>query len=213
MQRASREVLLDLPEYCGTEAVMDSTQVIATTVLLAMNLSGLVRASVQFENTEAYTDEDHTIVAVALEGLCNKRDTDSVLVADRTSMNLPPGVAGAAQTRHEAAAFFQDIPEELRDNFSARKRRSVKLEKGRIKAPIRIILSSEEEVTTLLKATDGWSALPRKYSKARDIFVVLRPGISPDHHYAVLYVGHSCGPLCGEGRISCLARRTASGKS
>jgi hypothetical protein len=178
---------------------MDSTQVIATIVLLAMNLSGLVRASVRFDNTEAYTDEDYTIVAVALEGLCKERDIDSVLVADRTSLNLPPGVAGAAQTRQEAAAFFQDIPEELRDNLSARNRRSVKLEKGRIKAPIRIILVSEEEVTTLLKARDGWSALPRKYSEARNIFVVSRPGISPDHHYAVLYVGHSCGALCGGG--------------
>jgi hypothetical protein len=178
---------------------MDAAQVIATIVLLAMNLSGLMRASVQFDNTEACTDEDYTIVAVALEGLCNKRDLDGVLVADRTSMNLPPGLAGAAQTRQEAAAFFQDIPEELRDNLSARNRRSVKLEKGRIKAPIRIILVSEEEVTTLLKARDGWSALPRKYSEARNIFVVSRPGISPDHHYAVLYVGHSRGPLCGGG--------------
>jgi hypothetical protein len=146
---------------------MDAAQVIATIVLLAMNLSGLMRASVQFDNTEACTDEDYTIVAVALEGLCNKRDLDGVLVADRTSMNLPPGLAGAAKTRQEAAAFFQDIPEELGDNFSARNRHSVKLEKGRIKALIRIILVSEEEVTTLLKSSDGWSALPRKYSKAR----------------------------------------------
>jgi hypothetical protein len=177
---------------------MDSTQVIAAVVLLAMNLTGIVPASVHFDNAGVYTDEDYAIAAVGLEGIY-KRDIDSVLVVDRTSMGLPPGVAGAGQTRREAEAFFQNVPQELRDDFSARNGRPVKLEKGRIKAPIRIILVSEEEVTTLLKARDGWSALPRKYSRARDIFVVSRPGISRDHLYAVLYVGHSCGPLCGGG--------------
>jgi hypothetical protein len=178
---------------------MDSTHVIAAIILLAMNLTGLARASIQFDEAHVYTDEDYAIVAVAFEGLYDKRDVDSVLVVDRTSMSLPPGVAAAAQTRHEAAAFFQDVPEELRDNFRARNRSSVKLEGGRIKAPIRIILVSEEKVTTLLKSGDGWSALREKYPKARDIFVVSRPGISQDHQYAVLYVGHSCGPLCGGG--------------
>lgn len=178
---------------------MDSTKVIAAIVLLAINLTSLVRASAQSDNAEICTDEDYAIVAVALESLSNKRDTDSVLVADRTSMNLPPGIAGAAQTRDQVEAFFQEVPEELRDNFSARNRHSAKLEKGRIKAPIRITLVSEEEVATLLKASDGWDALPKKYPNTRDVFVVSRPGISPDHHHAVLYVGHSCGPLCGGG--------------
>jgi hypothetical protein len=179
---------------------MDSKQVVATMVLIAMNLTGLVQASAEFDKAEVYTDEDYAIVAVALQGLCNNRDIDSVLVADLTSMNPPPGMAAAAQTRHQAQAFFQDVPEELRDDFSARNRHPVKLEKGRIKAtPIRIILVSEEEVTTLLKASDGWSALQKKYPGIRDIFVVSRPGISRDHHYAMLYVGHSCGPLCGGG--------------
>jgi hypothetical protein len=178
---------------------MDSTQVIATIVLIAMNLPGLVPASVQFDKAEVYTDEDYAIVAVALEGLYDKHEIDSVLVADRTSMNLPPGVAGAAQTRHQAEAFFQDVPEEVGDNFSARNGRSVKLEEGRIKAPIRIILVSEEKVTTMMKASNGWSALREKYPRARDIFVVSRPGVSRDHHSAVLYVGHSCGPFCGGG--------------
>ena len=178
---------------------MDSTQVIAAIVLFAMNLTALARAFVQFAEAEIYTDEDYAIVAVAFEGLHDKSDIDSVLLVDRTSISLPPGVAGAAQTRHEAAAFFQDVPEELRDNFSTRNRRSVKLESGRIKTPIRIILVSEEKVTTLLKSSDGWSALREKYPKARDLFVVSRPGISRDHQYAVLYISHSCGPLCGGG--------------
>ena len=65
---------------------------------------------------------------------------------------------------------------------------------------------TQEELDRIFKGGQ-WGDFYKKYPQAGGVWTFSRPGYNPARNEAVLYVGHSCGSLCGTGHLYFLAKR------
>jgi len=70
----------------------------------------------------------------------------------------------------------------------------------------RMIASAELDQTFAPNA-GGWDNFYKKYPDAAGYWEFSRPGYNSLHNEAVLYVGHSCGGLCGTGHLYFLTKQ------
>lgn len=54
----------------------------------------------------------------------------------------------------------------------------------------------------------GWQEFYKKYPKSAGFWQFSRPGYSSTRDEALLYVGHSCGGLCGTGHLYLLSKQS-----
>jgi hypothetical protein len=70
---------------------------------------------------------------------------------------------------------------------------------------IKILSKSEKE--EIFKTKSGsWERFKNRYPKARGIVRLSLPAIDIDSQTAIVYLGFSCGPLCGSGSLFVLAQ-------
>ena len=138
---------------------------------------------------------DYTVYGVAIESLVVRaNDLGDLIVLTPTVGDGPEGMAAVEAMRDDA-----DVPEDVRSDFMAKNRIRVPLdaESLAVSIPLRVV------------ARDSLAALQaRRYVRARDgterprrvhVVHVSRVGFSRDSSQALLYLGHSCGGLCGTG--------------
>jgi hypothetical protein len=53
----------------------------------------------------------------------------------------------------------------------------------------------------------GWEGFYKKYPKSAGFWQFSRPGYNFTRDEALLYVGHSCGGLCGTGHLDLLSQQ------
>lgn len=65
---------------------------------------------------------------------------------------------------------------------------------------------AQEELDKIFKE-GGWEDFYKKYPETGGVWTFSRPGYNSAGNEAVLYVGHSCGSLCGTGHLYFLAKQ------
>lgn len=74
--------------------------------------------------------------------------------------------------------------------------------------PHQYTLIQQDELDRIFKAgVPGWETFYKKYPKAAGYWSFSRPGFNRKIDEAVLYVGHSCGGLCGTGHLFLLRKQ------
>lgn len=73
-------------------------------------------------------------------------------------------------------------------------------------------LISDEEFQSFFKgnANDGWKRFYEKYPKSGGIVTFSRVGFNADKTQALVYRGHRCGALCGEGLYYLLSKKNGA---
>jgi hypothetical protein len=174
--------------------------------------NGLAQTTALPSEAEVCTDEDYAIFAAALSDSDARQRVGGVILLDHTATGFPPGLAAVTQLGGKAQAFFKEVPKEAKDDFDARNKNRAKIEAGKIKAPFETLSISDDDAKKLVEGKGGWQAFHEKYPSMHDFKVISRPGINREHSRAVLYVGVSCGPLCGGGSLLFLSKETGEWK-
>jgi hypothetical protein len=75
--------------------------------------------------------------------------------------------------------------------------------------------ASSEELRAFFKpGGTGWEGLAKRYPDSAHSYIVLSPvAFNTDKTIAVVYMGHSCGSLCGEGTFYVLEKKDGIWKS
>jgi hypothetical protein len=69
------------------------------------------------------------------------------------------------------------------------------------------MITPEELDKTFKKKARGWEEFYKKHPRAAGYWEFSRPGYNAARDEAVLYVGHSCGDLCGTGHFYFLSKQ------
>jgi hypothetical protein len=194
------------------EVVMNRFCIVSLWLSLTTIASSYAQAPALPNEAAVCTDEDYAIFAAALDDLYGAKHVEHEVLLDHTSTGTPPGLVGTTQLAGKAEAFFRDVPQHAKDNFEVRNKGRRQVEIGKIKTPFEISSLSPEEAERLVRRKDGWGAFHRKYSKAFGITILSLPGVNDEHNRAVLYVGTSCGTLCGGGSLLYLSNENGEWK-
>ncbi len=126
-----------------------------------------------------------------------------VLLADHTSIGVPPGMLVLTPLQDpKSGQFLAKISAEARQDYRDRNKLPVALPSPcsfAAECTAMDVVRLTGMVMTKEKNDKGWDKFFERYPGAPGIFVVSRPGFNADHTEAILYVGKSCGTLCGEG--------------
>jgi len=168
--------------------------------------SALAQTAIAPSPLEGCTADDYAIYAAALNDRFGKqKKSERVVLLDQTSMGVPPGMAAMTQFGGKAQTLLKDVPKEAKDDFDSRNKARAKIEGGEIKAAFEVILLSAEEAGKLVAGGGGWEGFYNKYPNS-GITLVSRPGLNAEHNRALLYLGTSCGGLCGDGVLIVLSK-------
>jgi hypothetical protein len=116
-------------------------------------------------------------------------------------------MAATTQFGGKAQTLLQDVPKDSKDQYEARNGAHASIETGKIKLALEVVLLTDDEAKNLVEGKSGdWKSLYKKYPKAQGISLISLPGLNTDHTRALLYVGTSCGMLCGEGYFILLGK-------
>ncbi len=123
---------------------------------------------------------------------------------EHTAAKIPPGLA--ATTTNNTRGFLDTIPPDARESYEIRREIHARLRPEQIRAPFAIALLTEQDARTLFGRVGGWQRLRERYPSVGSVIVVSLPGFNQAVDRAVLYVGRSCGPMCGTGKILYLSK-------
>lgn len=101
------------------------------------------------------------------------------------------------------------LPRLLINNYLARNLSPQSLEK-RFELGVPYVLFSGQESEEIFRGQDldeQWKAFHAKYPGSPGVINLSRAGFSRNGNLALVYMGKTCGPLCGEGTFYLLARR------
>jgi hypothetical protein len=90
------------------------------------------------------------------------------------------------------------ISKETTDSYLAMNQSPSEILLGDIGINYRLV-SAEEIKGYFDERGRGWEAFYKKYPKSSGLIVFSRVGFNAQHNEAFVYVGHSCGGLCGSG--------------
>jgi hypothetical protein len=167
--------------------------------------SALAQTATAPSPLEACTADDYAIYAVAFGDRFGKQKPKRVVLLDQTSMGFPPGMAAMTQFGGKAQTLLKDVSKEAKDDFDSRNKARARIEGGEIKAAFEVIVLSAEEAGKLVAGGGGWEGFYNKYPNS-GITLVSRPGLNAEHNRALLYMGTSCGGLCGDGVLILLGK-------
>lgn len=139
---------------------MNRFWILSSWIFVLVISKGPIQAPSLPSAAELCTDEDYAIFSASLDYLYGGKRLDSVLVLDRTSAGVPPGLGGIAGLRNRIQGFYDRVPEEARRDFDARNKNRRGLESNKIKASFDVVLMHDEDNASFY-ANGGWKAFTR----------------------------------------------------
>jgi hypothetical protein len=91
------------------------------------------------------------------------------------------------------------------EDFKRKSKDSISLE-PRFRFLAKQVLISDQELEDSFKNGRSWPGFYERYPNAGGIVTLSRVGFNPEHDQAFLYVGISCGRLCGGGDYVLLSK-------
>jgi hypothetical protein len=165
------------------------------------------------EKCNLTADEVDVYSATIQEVLLKDQDgTAKVILRERTSAGYPPGIASMKSTEDDEKDLLASINTETRADFDAQNKTSCILD-PRIQPVERIqLLNARDERASLLGRVGGWKAFYKKYPGATGFTLLSRIGFDSAHDQALVYLGNSCGLLCGHGYLVVLRKHDGKWK-
>jgi hypothetical protein len=179
---------------------------ILSCILLIISTGGSARDSSVTTGAEVCTDEDYAIFSAAFYALPGFQRPDSMIVLDRTANGYPPGLGAVTRANSGKEVFYRDVPKEAQDELNSRNKSRSHIDVSKIQAPFKALSLSDEEAEKLLNRKNGWAEFHEKYPTTRALVAISLPGINRERDRALLYIGSSCGPVCGGGVLVLLSK-------
>lgn len=150
------------------------------------------------------------IYSLALrESLLRKDDGKTrIVLLSQTSGGFPPGMAAST-------SFGANARKDLLDTAAADTKSDFQTKAGlqcdvptNIEPRERIVFVTPNQMDALFpKGAGDWGAFGKKYPRAAGFTLVSAIGFNASQEQALVYVGHSCGMLCGSGYLVLLAKK------
>jgi hypothetical protein len=138
---------------------------------------------------------EYAVYVVAIESLVVRPNAlRDLIVISPTVGDGPEGPAAVEAMRDDA-----DIPEDVRADFMTKNRVRVALHAERLPLTIPVRVLPRDSVAVFEARSDADGKLGSTPRGGRHVVHVSRVGFSRDSSRAVLYLGNSCGDLCGTG--------------
>jgi hypothetical protein len=157
------------------------------------------------------TQDDYAVFAALLNGLHGPEDPEEawegkeMLIANVTATpSKPESQANWGFRSKSTAAPSQETFTDYADK--ARSGCAVKPEFG---DPNSYKIIARDEIDNFFKkgVGGGWQKFYKKYPKSAGFWQFSRPGYNTTRDETLLYVGHSCGGLCGTGHLYLLSKK------
>lgn len=91
------------------------------------------------------------------------------------------------------------------EDFKRKCADSISLE-ARFTLPAKLVLISDHELENSFKNGRSWPSFYERYPNSIGYIVLSQVGFNTEHDQAFLYIGNSCGSLCGAGYYVLLAK-------
>jgi hypothetical protein len=153
------------------------------------------------------TDDDAAVYTALFVKLYEAAKGRPIVLSDQTALGVPPGMM--ANTTVEGPLtekFLSRLPNDARAEYEARNKQSLHFPSPCKLAP-ECVVANLADLAPYTKDAGAWRKFFKKYPNSPGIVVVSRIGFNAEHTEAVVYSGHSCGTLCGQGEFDHLMKQ------
>ena len=142
---------------------------------------------------------------VILKGRDDKRQ---IVLLSRTSTAYPPGMAAfTASETPERKELLDAAATATKIDFDAKTKLLCDLAANAGLSASVVFVSVNDRDEIFSKNTDPWKDFTKKYPNAAGFTIVSAIGLNAAHNQALVYVGNSCGMLCGSGYVVLLEKK------
>ena len=185
----------------------------ATILLLTSNCRGQKPSESATQSISAVcasSADDAAIYSAAFNKviLKDRDDKRQIVLLSRTSTAYPPGMAAfTASETPERKELLDAAATATKNDFDANAKLMCDLATNAALSAGAVLLTVNERDEIFSKDGGLWKDLTKKYTNAAGFTIVSAIGFSAAHNQALVYVGNSCGPLCGNGYIVLLEKK------
>jgi hypothetical protein len=154
--------------------------------------------------------DDAAIYSAALTKvvLKDRDDKRQIVLLSQTSSAYPPALAAfSALAKPDRTELLDLTNPATKADFDAKAKLSCDLTTNPGLSAGVVFLSPKERDELFSKNTDPWKDFAKKYPNAAGFTIVSPIGFNAPHHQALVYVGNSCGMLCGTGYLVLLEKK------
>ncbi|MGB9245581.1 MAG: hypothetical protein WCC03_19695 [Candidatus Acidiferrales bacterium] len=159
--------------------------------------------------TCAASPDDAAIYSAALTKvvLKDRNDNRQIVLLSQTSAGYPAGMASfTASSTPDKRELLDAASTATKNDFDGKTKLNCDL--TTIAAlGAGVVFMSPEERDELFSKAGGWKDFAQKYPNAAGFTIVSAIGFDAAHRQALVYVGNSCGMLCGTGYIVLLEKK------
>jgi hypothetical protein len=156
------------------------------------------------------TPDEAEIYSAAIHDTLLKDDQSEhqIVLLDETFAGYPPGMSASTSFGGKAKKeLLEASGAETKSDFDARTRLHCSVTTN-IEPRSRIVFVNPKEEEMLFPGGAGnWSKFKKHYPRASGFTVMSAIGFNGAHDQALLYVGTSCGDLCGSGYFVLLTKK------
>jgi hypothetical protein len=153
--------------------------------------------------------DDAAIYSVALTKviLKDRNDRRQLVLLSQTSAGYPAGMASfTASSTPDKKELLDSASNETKSDFDAKAKLNCDLTRStELKTSVAFITPAERD--ELFSKTSGWRDFAQKYPNAAGFTIVSAIGFNHSHNEALVYIGNSCGMLCGTGYVVRLEKK------
>jgi hypothetical protein len=140
--------------------------------------------------------------------LKGRDDRRQIVLLSRTSTAYPPGMAAfTAFERQERKELLDAAATATKIDFDAKAKLMCDLTANAALSAAVVLVSLNERDEIFSKDSGLWKDFTKKYPNAAGFTIVSAIGFNPPHNQALVYVGNSCGLLCGDGYVVLLEKK------
>jgi hypothetical protein len=153
--------------------------------------------------------DDAAIYSAALTRviLKDRNDRRQIVLLSQTSAGYPAGMASfTASSTPDKKELLDSASTEAKSDFDAKAKLNCDLA-GSTELKTSVVFMTPAERDELFSKASGWRDFAQKYPNAAGFTIVSSIGFNQSHNEALVYVGNSCGMLCGTGYVVRLEKK------
>jgi hypothetical protein len=157
----------------------------------------------------ATSPDDAAIYLAALTKvvLKNRDDKRQIVLLSQTSAGYPPGMAAfTASSTPEKNELLDSAATATKNDFDAKAKLNCDLT-ATAELSAAVVFMSSKESDELFSKVSEWKDFAQRYPNAAGFTIVSSIAFDASHRQALVYVGNSCGMLCGTGYVVLLEKK------
>ena len=140
--------------------------------------------------------------------LKNPDDKRQIVLLSRTSTGYPPGMAAFKSSgTPDRTELLDTAATATKADFDAKAKLMCDLVTDATLSARVVFAGVNEREEIFSKNSDTWKDFTKKYPNAAGFTIVSAIGFNASHNQALVYIGNSCGVLCGNGYIVLLEKK------